>query len=279
MRKEKASFFILISAMLIPLAAITQEIHDNNKSNSNTNAKSWELIWEDSFNKKKLDKTKWSVIERNSADWGNYMSDKKELIRIKNGMLYLRGIVNKNRKKDTVPYLTGGINTKGKFSYQYGKVEIKAQLEQAQGAWPAMWMLADKPKYGPYPRNGEIDLMEHLNFEDKIYQTVHSYYTLELKQDTIPPHYATATVDAQKFNIYGMEWYPDKLVFTLNGQETFTYPRLPNVDPTQWPFDQPFYIMVDMQLGGQWVGKVDSQDLPVQMIIDWVRVYKERTEH
>ncbi|MCG2461961.1 glycoside hydrolase family 16 protein [Flavobacteriaceae bacterium F89] len=267
--------FLLI--YLTPDPVTSQRIQSPVPTNPTGKDPSWELIWEDNFTKKKLDKTKWNVIERNSADWGNYMSDKKELIRIKDGMLYLRGIENKNRKKDTVPYLTGGINTKGKFSYQYGKIEIRAQLEQAQGAWPAMWMLADKPKYGAYPRNGEIDLMEHLNFEDKIYQTVHSYYTLKLKQDTIPPHYATAKADTREFNIYGMEWYPDKLVFTLNGEETFTYPRLSNVDPTQWPFDQPFYIMIDMQLGGQWVGKVDSNDLPVQMIIDWVKVYKERT--
>ena len=71
-----------------------------------------------------------------------------------------------------------------------------------------------------------------------------------------------------------MEWYPDRLVFTLNGNETFVYPRLEGADPTQWPFDQPFYLMLDMQLGGAWVGEVDPADLPVQMIIDWVRVYQ-----
>lgn len=270
----KKPTFILIPLFFLTVIATAQERPDNIPSGNSTDEKHWDLIWEDSFTNKKLDQTKWNVIERNTADWGNYMSDKKGLIRIKNGLLYLRGIENKNRKKDTVPFLTGGINTKGKFSYQYGKIEIRAILEQAQGAWPAMWMLADKPKYGAYPRNGEIDLMEHLNFEDKIYQTVHSYYTLELKQDTIPPHFGTAKVDSRKFNIYGMEWYPDKLVFTLNGEETFTYPKLPNVDPSQWPFDQPFYIMIDMQLGGQWVGKVDPKDLPVNMIVDWVRVYK-----
>jgi beta-glucanase (GH16 family) len=137
-----------------------------------------------------------------------------------------------------------------------------------------MWMLADQPKYGKYPRNGEIDLMEHLNYEDKIYQTVHSYYTLVLKEKNNPPHYGTTQVNNEEFNIYGMEWYPDKLVFTLNGKETFIYPRLKDADPTQWPFDQPFYIMIDMQLEGSWVGKVDPADLPVQMIVDWVKVYE-----
>ncbi len=237
--------------------------------------KSWELIWEDSFNETALDTTHWSVIKRNLADWGNTLSDHPDCIYIKDGKLYLRGIVNPDFEKDTSRYLTGGVETKEKFAFQYGKIEIRAKLENAQGAWPAIWMLADQPKYGAYPRNGEIDLMEHLNFEDQVYQTVHSYYTLELKEKTNPPYYKTTPVETENYNTYGMEWFPDKLAFTLNGKETFTYPRLEDVDTSQWPFDQPFFLMIDMQLGGSWVGEVDPEDLPVQMIVDWVRVYQK----
>ncbi|HLR33149.1 MAG TPA: hypothetical protein VK074_11710, partial [Fodinibius sp.] len=68
------------------------------------------------------------------------------------------------------------------------------------------------------------------------------------------------------------------LVFTLNGQKTFEYPRLQETDSTQWPFDQPFYLMIDMQLGGEWVGQIDPDELPVQMVVDWVRLYKRRDE-
>ncbi len=235
----------------------------------------WKLVWEDSFDREGyLDSTKWSKIGRNTADWGNFMSDDKDCFRIQDSKLVLRGIVNHRLDLDTARFLTGGVETKGKFAFQYGKIEIRAKLENATGAWPAMWMLADQPKYGEYPRNGEIDLMEHLNDEDQIYQTVHSYYTLVLKQKEHPPHYATTKVETENYNIYGMEWYPDKLVFTLNGEQTFVYPKLSGVDATQWPFDQPFYLMMDMQLGGSWVGKVDPQDLPVEMILDWVRVYQ-----
>jgi beta-glucanase (GH16 family) len=250
--------------------------HPSKEKEGRHPVKTWELVWEESFDTDgSLDTTKWSVIKRNKADWGNYMSDHPDCIIIKDGKLYLRGIVNENIKQDTVRYLTGGVDTKGKFVFQYGKIEIHAKLEHAKGAWPAMWMLADQPKYGAYPRNGEIDLMEHLNYEDQVYQTVHSYYTLELKQKTNPSYYTTHPVETDKYNTYGMEWFPDKLVFTINGEETFTYPRIENVDNSQWPFDQPFYLMIDMQLGGSWVGSVDPIDLPVQMIVDWVRVYRE----
>lgn len=270
LRISKFGFLLIFLSVLLSCST-------SKTGKESANTKKWDLIWEDNFEKDHyLDPSKWNVIERNTADWGNYMSDNKDCIWIKDGKLILRGIINKDLTKDTVPYLTGGVNTKGKFSYQYGKIEIHAKLENAKGAWPAMWMLADQPIYGKYPRNGEIDLMEHLNFEDQIYQTVHSYYTLELKQDKNPPHYKTTRVETENYNTYGMEWYPDKLVFTLNGKETFIYPRVRNTDPTQWPFDQPFYIMIDMQLGGSWVGKVEAKDLPVQMIIDWVKVYQQK---
>lgn len=245
------------------------------KTSQSDSNKEWELIWEDSFEMDGyLDDSKWNVIQRNKADWGNYMSNHEDCIIIKDGKLFLRGIVNEDLTQDTARYLTGGVDTKGKFSFQFGKIEIRAQLENATGAWPAMWMLADQPKYGEYPKNGEIDLMEHLNYEDQFYQTVHSYYTLVLKEKTNPPYYSTFQVNSEEFNVYGMEWSPDALVFTLNGNNTFSYPRLESVDESQWPFDQPFYLMLDMQLGGSWVGEVDPDDLPVQMMVDWVKVYK-----
>ena len=68
----------------------------------------------------------------------------------------------------------------------------------------------------------------------------------------------------------------DKLVFTLNGKQTFVCPRIEADKPGQWPFDQPFYLLIDMQLGGAWVGAIDEAQLPVQMEIDWVKVYQKK---
>lgn len=234
----------------------------------------WQLIWKDEFNSSELDTSKWSKIPRGNSDWNRHMSNNPACYALAEGKLFLRGINNTDTINDNRPYLTGGIYSKGKFAFQYGKIEIHAKLENAQGAWPAMWMLAEQNKYGAYPKNGEIDIMEHLNFDSIIYQTTHSYYTLDLKEKTNPPHYGTAKMKVNEFNTYGLEWYPDKLVFTLNGKETFIYPRLINVDASQWPYDQPFYIMIDQQLGGSWVGKINATHLPVQILVDWVKVYQ-----
>ncbi|MEE1944914.1 glycoside hydrolase family 16 protein [Pedobacter sp. KR3-3] len=236
--------------------------------------KEWKLVWFDDFNATSLDTTKWTKIPANTADWGKHMSSNPLCYELKDGQLLLKGIKNPDTLTDKRPFLTGGIYSKGKFAFQYGKIEIRAKLGCAQGAWPAMWMLAERNKYGKYPRNGEIDIMEHLNFDKIIYQTTHSYYTLELKQKDKPPHSGTTKLDPNQFNIFGLQWYPDKLIFTLNGKETFRYPRISGVDPSQWPYDQPFYILIDQQLGGSWVGKVNPNNLPVQMEVDWVKVYQ-----
>lgn len=234
----------------------------------------WKLVWKDDFNNPYLDTGKWTIIPPGKSDWNKHMSGHNDCFRLDSGYIYLRGIRNPDTVSDPRPFLTGGIYTKGKFAFQYGKIEIRAKLGSATGAWPAIWMLAEQNKYGAYPRNGEIDIMEHLNFEHRIYQTTHSYYTLDLKQTHNPPHSGTAGFDRDGFNTFGIKWFRDKIVFTVNGKETFTYPRITGADPSQWPYDQPFYLLVDQQLGGSWVGGVEPQQLPVQMIVDWVKVYQ-----
>ncbi|MCU4174223.1 glycoside hydrolase family 16 protein [Carboxylicivirga sp. N1Y90] len=240
----------------------------------NREDKDWEIIWQDNFNGTDIDTTKWTRIPPNKADWGKHMTSDDRCYEISEGKLFLKGIINPDTVSDSRLFLTGGIYSKGKFAFQYGKVEIRAKLECAQGAWPAIWMLAEQKKYGSYPMNGEIDIMEHLNYDNIIYQTTHSYYTLKLKQTENPPHSGTAKVDVTQFNTYGLMWYPDRLVFSLNEKETFAYPRVNGVDKTQWPYDQPFFLLIDQQLKGAWVGDVNPDDLPVQMIVDFVRVYQ-----
>jgi beta-glucanase (GH16 family) len=245
--------------------------------------KEWKLIWEDNFEGTKLDTTKWTLIntkpsERASA-WNRHMINDPRVYSVRDGSLYLTAIKNPGIENDPRPYLTGGVDSKGKFHFLYGKAEIRARKECAQGAWPALWMMPEAAFYGGWPHSGEIDIMEHLNFEGNIHYNVHTRYVDVVKNKTNPRSGSAATLaDVTQWNVYGLEWYPDVLVWTLNGKETFRYPRLENSDPeqVQWPFDKSFYFILSQQLGGSWVGEVNPDQLPVSMIIDWVRVYQEK---
>lgn len=106
------------------------------------------------------------------------------------------------------------------------------------------------------------------------YQTVHTHYTHTLKQDMNPPHSATGKIDTNGYNVYAVEILPDELIFSINGEKTFSYPRIHTDKEGQYPFGAPYYLLIDMQIEGSWVGKVDPSQLPVKMEIDWVKMYK-----
>lgn len=232
----------------------------------------WVLVWEDNFNQTEhFDETYWSKIPRGGSDWQNYMSDFDSLFRMQDSNLVLRGIVNHSLPNDTATFLTGGVWTKDKFNFERGRVEIRAKLEGAQGAWPAIWML---PQHGNWPDGGEIDIMERLNSESIAYQTVHSYYTYTLGIKD-PPTGGTGTIDPFGYNVYAVELYADSVCLFINDNPTLTYPRIETDKEGQFPFDQPQYLLIDMQLGGSWVGTVNPDDLPVEMWIDWVRYYQK----
>ena len=89
-----------------------------------------------------------------------------------------------------------------------------------------------------------------------------------------PPHTAKAAIDSDGYNVYGVEILPDKIVFSVNGKTTHTYPKIETDKEGQFPFGTPYYILIDMQIEGAWVGKVNPEELPVRMITDWVKVYK-----
>ena len=241
----------------------------------------WILTWEENFDTENvIDENTWSKIPRGRSDWQNYMSDYDALYDVKDGNLVLRGMANPGLPNDTATFITGGIYTKNKKSFHRGKIEIRAKLGNARGAWPAFWLLPfdeDKDRNARWPYGGEIDIMERLNSDAIAYQTVHSHYTHNLKQNN-PRQNATAPIVKDDYNIYAVELHRDSLVFSINGKHTFTYPRIETEMDGQFPFDKPFYLLLDMQLGGSWVGAVNAADLPVSMYIDWVRFYELKTK-
>ncbi|MCK4999084.1 MAG: glycoside hydrolase family 16 protein, partial [Anaerohalosphaera sp.] len=236
----------------------------------------WELVWEDEFGGDGLDASKWTRCKRGTPNWKDTMSDDPGLLIVDGGVVHLRGIENDNKEKDPAPYLSAGVTSKGKYFFKYGKVQIRARFKSAQGAWPALWMMPEtKPRVG----YGEIDIMEHLNFEHKVYQTVHSDYTLKIDKTNTPKKSCNPEIDRDGWNTYGVEWNDNKIIFTVNSKPTHTYPHVAELGEKQWPFDEPYYFILSMQIGGGWVngsGPTNPDHYPAGMEIDWVRVYEKK---
>lgn len=263
--------FIIVSSLLL-IALGLSYAQDEKPS---TVGEQWKLIWNDEFNSETLDPQKWSRVKRGEADWHNTKSDDRRLVAFKDGAVYLFGILNDGNGVDTTKYITAGITTEKKFSYKYGKVQVRAKFRSAHGSWPALWMMGDQ---GPWPSNGEVDLMEHLNFEKQVHQTLHSDYTVKVSKKK-PKTSSITPININAWNTYGCEWDENKIVFTVNGKATHTYPKQPELGRKQWPFTQPFYFIFSMQIGGDWVNsyeKTDPQHYPTAMAIDWVRVYQRQ---
>jgi len=135
-------------------------------------------------------------------------------------------------------------------------------------------MLETRPSVG----YGEIDIMEHLNFDDKVFQTVHSDYTKN-NRNKPPKRYCEAKINRDAWNTYGIEWHEKRIIFTVNGKTTHTYARMAELGENQWPFDTPYYFIFSMQIGGNWVngsGPTNPDHYPARMEIDWVRVYRRK---
>jgi len=272
-RCSLVSVCVISFAIWVTTSFSIQAEGDVGKASEGMQNSGWKLVWQDEFSGRELDDQHWSRCKRGKSDWNNTMSDDTKLLKVADGILHLRGVQNKKASKDPAPYLTAGVNSKGKFSVHFGKVQIRARFKSAQGAWPALWMLGENKAW---PANGEIDLMEHLNFDQKIYQTVHSEYTIKVDKTNTPKKGGIARIKKDDWNTYGVEWDANQIVFTVNGKPTHTYPRVAEKGAKQYPFNQPFYFLLTMQIGGKWVGKANPAHYPAEMEIDWVRVYKKK---
>lgn len=272
----KSTWMVCCLLMLLGIPGMAKD-NKTNKSNK------YKLVWQEDFKGSSFDAKSWSKIPRDRPDWKRHMSYDDRLYEVKDGKLILYGVNNDGTyqydlngdgklEADTARFVTGGLYTKHKKTIEYGKVEVRAKLGQAQGAWPAIWMLPDRDI--AWLMGGEIDIMEHLNYDPMAYQTVHTYYTHTLKLDSNPPHSATGKIDTNGYNVYAVEILPDELIFSINGEKTFSYPRIQTDKEGQYPFGDSFYLLIDMQIEGSWVGKADPSQLPVKMEIDWVKMYK-----
>ena len=237
------------------------------------------LIWNDEFNSGTLNTKVWSKIGRNNADWAIHMSPHDSLYAFEDGNLVLRGMANTFIPNDKAPFLTGGVWSKDRKAFGFGRVEVRAKFDWAHGYWPAIWMLPQLPKALHWPLGGEIDIMEHFRNEPFVNHTVHTYYTYNLRKRHNPPYVAYPKYNEGEFNTFGVERFQDSLVFFVNGRRTFCYPRFRKGVDGQFPFsNQDYYLILDTQLGREGSPYIDTTKLPVELRVDYVRYYELDTK-
>jgi len=241
----------------------------------------WKLAWADEFDKPGLpDSNLWSY---DTGGWGfgnhelqYYTKNRLENVRVEDGKLIIEA--RREPWKDK-KYTSTRITTSGKEAWLYGRFEIRAKLPRGIGTWPAIWMLPAQSTYGTghWPDNGEIDIMEHVGYnQGLIHGSTHSkkYYWRVGTQRTDSIRISDAS---EAFHNYAIEWDSNKIQMFVDDSLYFTSPN----DKTgweAWPFDKPFTIILNIAVGGDWggVNGVDSTIWPQRMEVDYVRVFQKR---
>ncbi len=161
--------------------------------------------------------------------------------------------------------------TQHRFVMRYGHIEARIKVPGGRGTWPAFWMLGENlPEVG-WPDCGEIDIMEHVGGDpDTVHGTLHGpgYSGLE---DGIGESYDTGLDLSHDFHRYAVRWTTNEFSWWFNDHP---YLRLnPGDVPGPWPFDQPFFLLLNLAIGGDWPGNADDRpDLPATMLVDWITV-------
>lgn len=240
-----------------------------------------ELVWSDEFSKDGIpDTTKWNYDLGDgcpdNCGWGNnelqFYTSNPENVRVEGGVLIIE------THADTVgnkTYSSAKIVSRHKGDWLYGRFEIRARLPRGVGTWPAIWMLPTDWQYGGWPASGEIDIMEHVGYDPGvIHGTIHTEKYNHIKQ-TQKEGKITISDAQDEFHVYIVDWTADKMDFYVDDRLYHTVLRDPADDYRGWPFDQRFYLIMNIAVGGNWGGAqgVDPDIWPQRMEIDYVRVY------
>ena len=278
------------------LALSLQQEVPAEKSSKADDAK-WKLVWSDEFSKSEIDHSKWNfetgnwIVDKDgnpvAAGWGNnekqFYTDKNENAFVKDGKLVIRA--KKEQTSDqfgTYDYTSAKLTTKGTFSKTYGRYEMRAKLPTGKGLWPAFWMLPEEDRYGGWAASGEIDIMESWGSQpDKVAGTIHYGETWPNNKYTGKDYHFAEGDGIDKWHTYAVEWEPGEIRWYVDGQlyqtqndwyakeankaSKYSYPA---------PFDQDFYLIMNLAVGGWFDGDVDeTTPFPAEMEVDYVRVF------
>ncbi len=241
----------------------------------------YQLIFADEFEQpdgSRPDPDKWRVSRRSGSVWNRWISDSPDVAFIQDGHLVCRAIPNPDTSVDDVPILTGAVETRDLFSFTYGKVEVRLRTNPYKGNFPAAWMMP-QPPCEVWPNAGEIDIFEAIDAQAKAYHTIHSHWSFDLQHTKDPKSAFSETVNVDDWHVYGIEWLPASLVFTVDGNIVGIYPRSGNEESLsqgQWPFRHPFYLILNQSVGnGSWAQAPDT-DHTYETRFDYIRVYQKR---
>jgi beta-glucanase (GH16 family) len=279
MLSDKFIYLLIISsyAFFGIHQTLTRQVNFEKRPQLATHSKELNLVWSDEFNYRgRPDTTKWDY-ETGGHGWGNnelqyYTSDTANAY-VKNGSLH---ITARKQARENRNYTSARLVTKGKTHWQYGRIEIRAKLPAGRGLWPAVWMLGENRKEAGWPTCGEIDIMEHVGFEkDSIFGTIHTAAFNHMKKTQKGKKvFIEKPYDA--FHLYAIDWSPHKIDFLLDNEVYFS---IPNEYQTkeEWPFDQPFYLIMNIAVGGNLGGKMglDESVFPATLEIDYVRIFQQ----
>ncbi len=231
----------------------------------------YELVWSDEFDGEELDLEKWTFdIGQGSWGWGNnelqYYTSNTSNIKVEDGLL---NITAKEEQYANANYTSSRIKSKGLYEFQYGKVHSRISVPVGQGLWPAFWMLGANIDQVSWPQCGEIDIMEHVNLDPNIHGTHH------YNNNGHVYHGGSIICDAEEFNVYSIEWTPDNIIWSLNGNIYYSTDIGPN-SISKEEFHNPFFFLINLAVGGNWPGSPNAEtSFPANLYVDYVRVYQD----
>lgn len=256
-----------------------------------TSSATYGLSFSDDFNQEDgsaPDVKKWTRPDKSNATWKRFAAGttagRAETAYIEDGKLVTLCKPNtlaseKDASGNQKTMISGVVETNGKFSYKYGKVEGRLLTNPYTGNFPAFWMMPKDQSDG-WPNCGEIDIWESIDTEDISYHTVHSNWTYNLKNTSNPTSSGSVAARQGQYHTFALDWTENLLTWYVDGKKVFSYAKSTSqdaLDKGQWPFDKEYYITLNQSVGdGSWAARADETHT-YMTLFDWVRVYQSTT--